>query len=124
MQNRSAAHIAAHRTRDAKCDVSHEEMQRRHQALAAAYGDQPAHVVLRREAGSRLLDAEGPLNVIQAFLDHANISTSSRYLRVTQHGLHVALKHYEETRSRGTNVAHATEDVDLSDQRPFGRSFQ
>ena len=31
---------------------------------------------LRREAGSRLLDAGVPLGVIQAFLDHANISTS------------------------------------------------
>ncbi len=79
---------------------------------------------LRREAGSRLLDAGVPLSVIQAFLDYANISTSSRYLRVTQHGLHVALKHYEETRSRGTNVAQGTKNVDLSDQPPFGKSFQ
>jgi conjugative relaxase-like TrwC/TraI family protein len=51
----AAAHIAAHRTRDAKCDVSHEEMQRRHQALAAAYGDQPAHVVqAARDRAARL----------------------------------------------------------------------
>ena len=46
-----AAEIAAHRTRDAKIDVSHEEMQRRHQEMAEKYGNQPEHVV--REAQSR-----------------------------------------------------------------------
>jgi conjugative relaxase-like TrwC/TraI family protein len=40
-----AAEIAAHQTRDAKVDRSHEEMQRQHQALAEAHGHQPAHVV-------------------------------------------------------------------------------
>jgi hypothetical protein len=61
---------------------------------------------LRREAGSRLLDAGVPLSVIQASLDHAKISTSSRPLKVTQHEQHVALKPDEETRPRDTNVAH------------------
>jgi integrase len=79
---------------------------------------------LRREAGSRLLDGGVPLSVIQAFLDHANISTSSRYLRVAQHGLHVALKQYEETRARGTNVAHGSKTADLPDQQPSAKSFQ
>jgi len=46
-----AAEIAAHRTRDAKIDVSHEEMQRRHQEMAERYGNQPEQVV--REAQSR-----------------------------------------------------------------------
>ena len=40
-----AAEIAAHRTRDAKVDVSHEEMQRRHQAMAEKFGNQPERVV-------------------------------------------------------------------------------
>jgi conjugative relaxase-like TrwC/TraI family protein len=40
-----AAHIAAQRTREAKIDVSHEEMQRRHRELAHAFGDQPTQVV-------------------------------------------------------------------------------
>ena len=40
-----AAQIAAHQTREAKGDDSHEEMQRRHHALAEAHGHQPAHVV-------------------------------------------------------------------------------
>jgi conjugative relaxase-like TrwC/TraI family protein len=44
-QGAGAAQIAAHQTREAKLDVSHEEMQRRHQDLAEHFGDQPAHVI-------------------------------------------------------------------------------
>ena len=40
-----AAHIAAHQTREAKLNRSHDEMQRRHRALAEAFGDQPTLVV-------------------------------------------------------------------------------
>jgi integrase len=78
---------------------------------------------LRREAGSRLLDAGMPLGAIQAFLDHANISTTSRYLKVTQHGLHVAMKQYEKTRSRGTTVAHGAQSEALAAQQPAGKSL-
>jgi conjugative relaxase-like TrwC/TraI family protein len=45
-----AAEIAAHRTRDAKIDVSHEEMQRRHREMAEKFENQPERVV--REAQS------------------------------------------------------------------------
>src|SRR5262249_59557858 len=41
----AAAQIAAHQTRDAKLDVSHDEMQRRHQELAEQFGNQPSKVV-------------------------------------------------------------------------------
>jgi conjugative relaxase-like TrwC/TraI family protein len=40
-----AAQIAAHQTREAKLDVSHEEMKRRHQQLAERFGRQAVHVV-------------------------------------------------------------------------------
>lgn len=40
----AAAQIAAHQTRDAKTDVSHEEMQQRHQELAERFGSQPGRV--------------------------------------------------------------------------------
>ena len=46
-----AAEIAAHRTRDAKLEVTHEEMQRRHQEMAEKFGNQPERVV--REAQAR-----------------------------------------------------------------------
>src|SRR5216683_1835853 len=41
----AAAQIAAHRTREAKLDVSHEEMQHRHEQLAERFGNQPTLVV-------------------------------------------------------------------------------
>jgi hypothetical protein len=47
MENQSgaaAAQIAAHQTREAKGEHSHEEMQRRHQDMAIEFGDQPERV--------------------------------------------------------------------------------
>src|SRR5206468_11053473 len=41
----AAAQIAAHQTREAKLDVSHDEMQQRHQEVAARFGNQPAQVI-------------------------------------------------------------------------------
>lgn len=41
----SAAQIAAHQTRERKLDLSHDEMQERHQAMAHDFGQQPARVV-------------------------------------------------------------------------------
>ena len=48
-----AAHIAAHQTREAKIDRSHADMQHHHQQLAAAFGNQPAHVVQAAKARAR-----------------------------------------------------------------------
>ena len=45
-----AAQIAAHQTREAKDQHSHAEMQRRHRALAEAYGNQPSRVVATARA--------------------------------------------------------------------------
>lgn len=56
-QGAAAAQIAAHQTREAKLDVSHEEMQRRHQDLADRFGHQPTHVVEAVE--QRRADAVG-----------------------------------------------------------------
>src|SRR5205809_6506613 len=40
-----AAQIAAHQTREEKLELSHQEMQGRHKAMAAQFGDQPERVV-------------------------------------------------------------------------------
>lgn len=61
---------------------------------------------LRREAGSRLLEAGMPEHYVQRFLDHANLSTTSRYLKTTRRGMHEALRRVEERRTRCTNIAH------------------
>jgi conjugative relaxase-like TrwC/TraI family protein len=44
-QGAAAAQIAAHQTREGKLDVSHDEMQRRHQEVAEQFGNQPVRVV-------------------------------------------------------------------------------
>jgi len=44
-QGAGAAQIAAHQTREAKLDVSHQEMQWRHHDLAERFGSQPAQVM-------------------------------------------------------------------------------
>jgi len=41
----AAAQIAAHQTRERKLDVSHEEMQQRHQDVAQRFGNQPKQVI-------------------------------------------------------------------------------
>src|SRR5260370_349200 len=40
-----AAQIAAHQTREGKLEISHEEMQERHKAMARQFGNQPELVV-------------------------------------------------------------------------------
>lgn len=40
-----AAQIAAHKTRQAKLEISHDEMQQRHKEMAAKFGDQPDRVI-------------------------------------------------------------------------------
>lgn len=59
---------------------------------------------LRRESGSSLLEGRMPLNAVQMFLDHANVSTTSRYLKVNRHTLHAALKRFEEERDSRCNL--------------------
>src|SRR5881409_553406 len=44
-QGAAAAQIAAHQTRESKLDVSHDEIQQRHQEVAERFGNQPAQVV-------------------------------------------------------------------------------
>jgi integrase len=66
---------------------------------------------LRREAGSKFLEGGMSANYVQKFLDHAKLSTTSRYLNITRDGMHAALERFEQTRkteerrARGKAVA-------------------
>ena len=73
---------------------------------------------LRREAGSRLLESGMPEHYVQRFLDHANLSTTSRYLKTTRRGMHEALTRVEERRNRCTTVAHAADSALTFTQNP------
>lgn len=56
---------------------------------------------LRREAGSRFLEYGMAPHYVQAFLDHANLSTTSRYLNITAVGMQAALKDVDSRRLEG-----------------------
>ncbi len=71
-----AAQIAAHQTREGKLELSHEEMQDRHKAMAAHFGNQPERVVkAAREHGERLLQApeEKPIGQAVAYSREKNL---------------------------------------------------
>ena len=53
-------------------------------------------------------------NYVQKFLDHAKLSTTSRYLNVNRDGMHAALERFEEMRAakeRGPRVAKRVANV-------------
>jgi integrase len=60
---------------------------------------------LRREAGSRLLERGADLHTVQLFLDHANISTSSRYLKPSKLALHATIQRIDEQRRQSGEAA-------------------
>jgi integrase len=49
---------------------------------------------LRREAGSRMLEGGVPEHVVQRMLGHANLATTSRYLKTTRRVMHDAMQRY------------------------------
>jgi integrase len=55
---------------------------------------------LRREAASRLLEGHVPEHYVQAFLGHADLTTTSAYLATTRKGLHQQFQRYEAWRTQ------------------------
>jgi conjugative relaxase-like TrwC/TraI family protein len=55
-----AAQIAAHKTRQPKLDLSHEEVQLRHREMAEAFGNQPEHVRAAATEKANQLGHEAP----------------------------------------------------------------
>ncbi len=61
-----AAQIAAHKTREAKLNLSHDEMQQRHREIAEAFGNQPDRVVRASKETARDIDQEAPHRIVQS----------------------------------------------------------
>src|SRR5207247_10179006 len=66
---------------------------------------------LRREAGSRLLERGADLHTVQQFLDHANISTSSRYLKPSKLALHTTIQRIDAQRRQSGEAAKWEQEV-------------
>ena len=67
----------------------------------------------RREAGSRLLERGADLHTVtvQLFLDHANISTSSRYLKPSKLALHTTIHRIDAQRRQSGEAAKWEEEL-------------
>ncbi len=72
---------------------------------------------LRREAGSRWMDAGVPLHVIQKWLGHKNISQTSTYLQATQGGDADAMAAFERVLGR-VPTPEAPPNRPLGDAKP------
>jgi conjugative relaxase-like TrwC/TraI family protein len=55
-----AAQIAAHKTRQAKLNLSHDEVQQRHQQMAEAFGNQPDQVIETARERAQHREPESP----------------------------------------------------------------
>ena len=66
---------------------------------------------LPREAGSRLLERGADLHTVQLFLDHANISTSSRYLKPSKLALHTTIQRIDAQRRESGDAAKWEQDL-------------
>src|SRR6266481_666529 len=61
-----AAQIAAHKTREAKLNLSHEELQQRHREIAEAFGNHPDRVVRASQETARGIEQEAPHRIVQS----------------------------------------------------------
>src|SRR5262249_28100241 len=60
-----AAQIAAHKTREAKLELSQEEMQERHQQMAEAFGNQPECVIKAASEKTQQAELDTPRVSVQ-----------------------------------------------------------
>jgi conjugative relaxase-like TrwC/TraI family protein len=67
----AAAQIAAHQTREAKLELTHEEMQERHHSMARAFGNQPDRVVDAAKGRAEKPREEQETNVVSQALSYS-----------------------------------------------------
>src|SRR6185437_15437942 len=82
-----AAQIAAHKTREAKLDISREEMQERHQQMAKAFGNQPEHAVEAARHRPQQMEPESPSTTASAAITFARDRNFEREAVVGERGL-------------------------------------
>ncbi len=61
-----AAQIAAHKTRESKLNLSHDDVQRRHREIAESFGNQPDRVVRASKETVRDIEPEAPHRIVQS----------------------------------------------------------
>ena len=71
---------------------------------------------LRREAGSRMLEGGVPEHVVQRMLGHANLATTSRYLKPHRRVMHDAIQRYAERLTQDATETGARCKIVASDE--------
>src|SRR5882762_4781225 len=61
-----AAQIAAHKTRESKLNLSHDEVQQRHREIAEAFGNQPDRVARASKETARDIEQKAPHRIVQS----------------------------------------------------------
>jgi hypothetical protein len=77
----------------------------------AAPEDEPPHARSATRDRQRLLERGADLHTVQLFLDHANISTSSRYLKPSKLALHTTIQRIDAQRRASGEAAKWEQEV-------------
>jgi hypothetical protein len=77
----------------------------------AAGEDEPPHARLAARGWYPPLERGADLHTVQLFLDHANMSTSSRYLKPSKLALHTAIQRIDPQRRESGEAAKWEQDL-------------
>jgi hypothetical protein len=124
-----AAQIAAHQTREEKLELSHEEMQEQHKAMAVRFGNQPERVVrATREQRERLQEEPGEKAIGQALTYSREKNLEREAVAEERELLRDALKRsmgdatVEEVKAEFEKRVQVGEFIEISNRGP-GRAF-
>src|SRR6266567_4144693 len=124
-----AAQVAAHQTREGKLELSHEEMQDRHKAMAAHFGNQPERVVeAAQERREQLKEEPGEKAIGQAVAYSREKNLEREAVAEERELLRDALKRsmgdatVEEVKAEFEKRVQAGEFIETSNRAP-GRAF-
>ena len=124
-----AAQIAAHQTRERKLELSHEEMQDRHRAMAAHFGNQPERIVeAAQERREQLKEEPGDRTISQALIYSREKNLEREAVAEERELLRDALKRsmgdatVEEVKAEFEKGVQAGEFIETSTRAP-GRAF-
>jgi conjugative relaxase-like TrwC/TraI family protein len=124
-----AAQIAAHQTREGKLELSHEEMQERHKAMAAQFGDQPERVIEAAKEKTQRIERDAPEGKAQSAVTFSKERNLEREAVADERALlRDALKRsmgdatFGEVKAEFEKRAQSGEFIETSNRGP-GRAF-